>query len=284
MASVSIDALTSPTLKYLRERWWDDQFTEFVVETLRPRPGNRILDVGAGEGEAEIRLGRKQVSQLRFFGVDLMIERVMVARRETRAHNQRVGYATADARALPFRDGAFDSTFCVAVLQHIADVESAVKEFARVTAPGGRIVAVEPDNNARYLYSSAAAGRRVFEMSTRFFTALVAARGEAADGAVGPRLPNLFAKYGVEPLTVRIFPVSKAMLGAPGEDEWRSRRTAIERAIETVSNDSVRRLGLEYLESLEEYAKEAAQAGRVFVEIQNTMLFATVGQKSEPDA
>jgi SAM-dependent methyltransferase len=284
MASVSIDALTSPTLKYLRERWWDDQFTEFVFETLRPRPGNRILDVGCGEGEAEIRIGRRHVSQLRFFGVDLMIERVMVARRETRAHNQRVGYATADASALPFRDGVFDSTFCVAVLQHIADVESAVKEFARVTLPGGRIVAVEPDNSARYLYSSAAAGRRVFELSTRFFTALVAARGEVVEGAVGPRLPTLFAKYGVEALTVRLFPVSKAMLGAPAEDEWRSRQTAIERAIDTAPTDVVRRLGLEYLESLEQYAREATRAGSAFVEIQNTMLFATVGQKLEPDS
>ena len=42
----TIDALTSPTLKHLRARWWNDDFTEFLAETLRPRPGNRILDVG----------------------------------------------------------------------------------------------------------------------------------------------------------------------------------------------------------------------------------------------
>ena len=38
----AIDAFVSPTLKHLRERWWDDEFTEFLVETLKPRPGNRI--------------------------------------------------------------------------------------------------------------------------------------------------------------------------------------------------------------------------------------------------
>ena len=151
MPSPAIDALTSGTLKYLRERWWNDEFTAFVVETLRPRPGNRILDVGCGQGEAEIRIGRLQVSQIRLFGIDLMIERVMIAKRETAAHNQRVGFATADACALPFRDGVFDSTFCVAVLQHVSRVETAVQEFARVTAPAGRVVAVEPDNSARYL-------------------------------------------------------------------------------------------------------------------------------------
>ena len=31
-----IDALTSQTLKHLREQWWDEQFTEFLAETLKP--------------------------------------------------------------------------------------------------------------------------------------------------------------------------------------------------------------------------------------------------------
>ena len=37
----------------------------------------------------------------------------------------------------------------------------------------------------------------------------------------------------------------------------------------------------EYLTSLDRYAEEAATAGPGFVEIQNTMLFAAVGQKPE---
>jgi hypothetical protein len=41
-------------------------------------------------------------------------------------------------------------------------------------------------------------------------------------------------------------------------------------------------LGRAYAEALERYAQEAAGAGPGFVEIQNTMLFATVGQKDLP--
>ncbi|OFW13668.1 MAG: hypothetical protein A3F70_01865 [Acidobacteria bacterium RIFCSPLOWO2_12_FULL_67_14] len=275
-----IDALTSPTLMYVRERWWNDDFTEFLAETLRPRPGNRILDVGCGEGLAEVRIGRLQVSQLRLFGVDLMIERVMVARRETAAHNLRVGLATADACALPFRDGAFDSTFCVAVLQHIGDVDRAVREFARVTAPGGRVLAVEPDNAARYLYASAPAGHRAFEMSSRFLTALVRARGDVVSALVGPTLPTRFTKHGIEPLQVRVFPVSRTYVGAPPDEVWKRRRGDIERAIAAAPAAPVREIGREYLEALEAYAAEARDAGPGFVEIQNTMLFATVGQKT----
>ena len=140
------------------------------------------------------------MSQIRLVGVDLMIERVMVARHQTAGHNQRVAYATADACHLPFRDGAFDSTFCVAVLQHIADVETAVAEFARVTRAGGRVLAVEPDNRARYSYAATPAGVRAFETSARFFAALASARGETTDAAIGPKLPGLFASHGIEPL------------------------------------------------------------------------------------
>ena len=279
--AASIDALTSPTLKYLRERWWNDDFAEFLAETLRPRPGNRILDVGCGEGIAEVRIGRLHVSQVRLVGVDLMIERVMIARHETAAHNQHVGFAAADACHLPFRDGVFDSTFCVAVLQHIGDVDTAVGEFARVTIAGGRVLAVEPDNSARYSYAAAPAGVRAFEMSTRFFAALAAARGDAADAAVGPRLPTLFARHGIESLDVRLFPVSQTCLGAPPDQVWQQRRASVERAIAEAPGDSVRALGRDYLDVLDLYAAEARKAGSAFVEIQNTMLFATVGQKTE---
>jgi ubiquinone/menaquinone biosynthesis C-methylase UbiE len=277
---VSIDTLTSPTLKYLRERWWNDDFTEFLAETLRPRPGNRILDVGCGEGTAEIRIGRLHVSQIRMVGVDLMIERVMVAQHETAAHNQRVAYATADACHLPFLDQVFDSTFCVAVLQHIGDVETAVAEFSRVTRPGGRVLAVEPDNRARYGYSATPAGLKAFETSARFFAALSAARHEVTDGAVGPRLPELFAKHAIEPLGVRLFPVSQTHLGMPPDDVWARRRQIVERSIGDTPSEPVRAIGREYLDVLAEYAAEAAHAGSGFVEIQNTMLFATVGQKT----
>jgi SAM-dependent methyltransferase len=278
---LTIDALVSPTLKHLRARWWNDDFTEFLAETLRPRPGNRILDVGCGEGLAEVRIGRLHVSQVRLVGIDLVFERVKLARQQTGAHNLRVGFAAADACRLPFRDGAFDSTFCVAVLQHVADVDAAVREYARVTTAGGRVLAVEPDNAARYAYAATPAGVEAFAASTRFFAAVAAARGDVVDPAVGPRLPALFAHHGIEPLDVRLFPVSRVHLGMPSGDVWTGRREAVTRAIALTPTATVRSLGGAYLGALATYEAEASQAGSSFVEIQNTMLFATVGQKTK---
>jgi SAM-dependent methyltransferase len=277
MPDTSIDILTSPTLKHLRERWWNDDFTEFLVETLRPRPGNRILDVGCGEGLAEVSIGRLHLSQIRLVGIDLAVGKVIEARRETQAHNQRVGFAAGDAARLPFKDAVFDSTYCVAVLQHVPAVGRAVAEFARVTAPQGRVVAVEPDNTARYAYSSVSSGGAAFEAAARLHAALT---GDRSQAAVGPRLPELFAQAGIEPVSVRLFPVALTLLGAPPDPIWQERRHALERIAGRTSDD-VHALALVALEHLAQYEADARAAGSAFVEIQNTTLFATVGQRND---
>jgi SAM-dependent methyltransferase len=277
----TIDALTSPTLKHLREAWWDDVFTEFLAETLKPRPGNRILDVGCGEGPGEVALGRLHISQVRLVGVDLVFDKVLKASQETASLNQRVKFAVADACRLPFKDGIFDSIYCVAVLQHVNDVETAVAEFARVTAPRGRVVAVEPDNSARYGFSSAPAGRRAFELSSSFFNALSGQQTDGRTSAVGPNLPRLFSERGIEPLEVRLFPVSRTLLGPPDANVWTSRRRVVESALGAGASDAARWLGREYLDTLTAYEAEANKASSSFVEIQHTMLFATVGQKTD---
>ena len=274
-----MDHLTSATLKHLRESWWDDEFTEFLAETLRPRPGNRILDVGCGEGYAEVAIGRLHVSQLRLAGVDRAPDKVRKAREATKATNQRAWLAAGDACKLPFADAVFDSTFCVAVLQHIGDVDAAVCEMARVTTPGGRLLVVEPDNAGRYFYSSTPSGKRAAQVASQFFTSLAAARGDSTDAAIGPKLPGVFARYNVEPLDVRMFPVSRTQLGVPSDAMWQERRARLEAAVAQATTNDVTALGREYLVLFDAYRSEAQQAGAAFVEIQNTMLFATVGQK-----
>jgi SAM-dependent methyltransferase len=269
------------TLKHLREHWWDDAFTAFLEETLRPRPGKRILDVGCGTGTAEVSLARLRLSQIHLFGVDIVLERLRQAYAATRGINVRVGYAVADACRLPFAQASFDSTYCVAVLQHIRDLSGALAELARVTRPGGRVLVVEPDNAARYWFSSVPSGIEAFELSRRFFAGLAAVRGESPAVAVGPLVPGMLAACGIDPVSVRLFPVSVSHLGAPAAAFWESRRTAVRDLMAKAPDEALRRLGADLLKGIEQYARDASAAGPTFVEIQNTMLFATVGQKAD---
>jgi len=196
----------------------------------------------------------------------------------TRAHNIRAGFAASDACRLPFAGDAFDATFCVAVLQHVRDLSSAVREFARVTKPGGRVLVVEPDNAARYWYSSTTTADEAFETATRFFRA-IETRGDATDLAVGPRISTTFTQHGIEPKFIRLFLVSRVRLGAPAPSVWQARGEIVQGAIDRVQDESLRRQGRDYLRLLERYAEEATAAGPRFVEIQGTTLFATVGRK-----
>ena len=276
-----VDGLTSATLKHLREHWWDEAFTAFLQETLQPKAGKRILDVGCGTGTAEIQLSRLRLSQVQLVGVDLLPDRAIAARAAAVGHNMRARFAAADALALPFPDATFDSTFCVAVLQHISDVPRAISEMARVTRPGGRIVAVEPDNAARFFHSSIDEGARAHDAASRLFASLASARGDVSDLAVGPHLPTLFAQHGIEPLTVQLFPVSRAQLGVPPDALWEARHAAVQQAIDRAADEGIKSLARDYLKLLGRYAAAARKAGSHFVEIQNTMLFATVGQRED---
>jgi SAM-dependent methyltransferase len=275
----TLDALTSATLKHVRDEWWDDAFTGFLVDRLRPRAGNRILDVGCGTGSVELRLSRLRLSQVTLVGLDRIVERTIVAERTADKHNIRASFAAADACHIPFPDGTFDSTFCVAVLQHIREASEALREFARVTRPGGRILAVEPDNAARYWYSSAPEGMNAFAAARRFFDALAMSRSDAREPRVGPQLPTLFAAAGVEPLEVQLFPVSVSRLGPPDESMWDARRRTVAADIAGAADRAVSDAGEEFLRAIDDYRAAASAAGPGFVEIQSTLLVSVVGQR-----
>ncbi len=107
----------------------------------------------------------------------------------------------------------------------------AAAEISRVTAPGGRVVIVEPDNAARYTYSSLPSGGRAFAEAARFFAALAAARAEATDPSIGPKMAMMMADARIEPLAVRLFPVSHVQLGCPRDEVWAARRARVEQTL-----------------------------------------------------
>jgi SAM-dependent methyltransferase len=277
-----IDSLTSYTLKHLRDRWWDADFTEFLRDVLQPTPGERVLDVGCGAGTAELILSLLQSgepgSPTHFVGIDIVPARLRDARRAAREHGVASELAAGDAARLPFAAASFDAAFAVAVLQHLARPADALASLARVMRPGGRLVSVEPDNAARYWFSEPAEGREAFDLATRFFAALDAS-ADAGEPSLGPRLPGLLRASGFEALAVHLFPVSVTRVGAPVPRMWDERRRAVKAALERAPSGEMAALGRELLAAIDRYAEAATRSGPAFVEIQNTMLFATVAHK-----
>jgi SAM-dependent methyltransferase len=101
-----------------------------VVELLAPRPGDRILDLGCGDGALTEQLASLGTSMV---GVDASAE--MVAATRARGLDVRL----VDACALPFRS-EFDAVFSNAVLHWVPDLAPVLAGVRRALKPRGRFV------------------------------------------------------------------------------------------------------------------------------------------------
>lgn len=101
-----------------------------LIDLLAPRAGERILDLGCGDGVLTQELAAMGA---RVTGVDS--SRAMIAAATARGLDARI----ADATALPF-EAEFDAVFSNAVLHWVKDADAAVAAVRRSLKPGGRFV------------------------------------------------------------------------------------------------------------------------------------------------
>jgi SAM-dependent methyltransferase len=109
------------------------------------RPGDRVLDLGAGSGFSSEMLAR--------FGYQVAaVDPDLPALRHNRRRQGfdpsriegRVHVAVGVAERLPFADRTFDGAVGLNVLHHVPDLAGAIAEIARVLRPGARFVGCEP--------------------------------------------------------------------------------------------------------------------------------------------
>ena len=101
--------------------------------------GKLVLEIGCGAGidSAEFaRNGAKVVS------TDLTRAGTELTRDLLKESGLPSAVIQSDAKALPFKDEAFDCVYSFGVLHHIPDVETALAEIHRVLKPGGRVMAM----------------------------------------------------------------------------------------------------------------------------------------------
>ncbi|MFN8471207.1 MAG: methyltransferase domain-containing protein [Anaerolineae bacterium] len=113
--------------------------TDELMQMCHIGNDTRVLDVGCGVGVTLCSLARRYHS--RAIGVDL--QGGMIRRSEEKAKREgvidSVGFALANAQALPFEDNFFDAVISESVTAFLEDKHKAVNEYVRVTKPGGYV-------------------------------------------------------------------------------------------------------------------------------------------------
>jgi len=112
---------------------------------LPPSQGKYLLDVGCNWGRWCISAAQKGYQPV---GIDPSLEALLAAQEVANQLGITATYVVADCRHLPFADHTFDIVFSYSVLQHLgrSDVQTTVKDMARVLKPAGQSLVQMPNS------------------------------------------------------------------------------------------------------------------------------------------
>ncbi len=111
------------------------QFPERVLDHAAAHDGVSVLDVGCGTGVLAAEAARRVGQGGRVVGLDPNEGMLAVARRRA----DEIEWQGGVAEALPFGDGSFDRVVSQFSAMFFVDATAAMKEMARVAAPGGAV-------------------------------------------------------------------------------------------------------------------------------------------------
>jgi demethylmenaquinone methyltransferase/2-methoxy-6-polyprenyl-1,4-benzoquinol methylase len=123
----------------------DQAWRRAAVRAARVQPGDTVVDVACGTGDLTELFARSPAA--RVTGVDFTPQMLDVARakiaRRPHAQRSKVMYEEGDAQNLRFADASADVVSIAFGIRNVADPARAVREFARILRPGGRLVILE---------------------------------------------------------------------------------------------------------------------------------------------
>jgi demethylmenaquinone methyltransferase / 2-methoxy-6-polyprenyl-1,4-benzoquinol methylase len=125
------DLLNSVMTAGMHHRW-----RRRAADLARVGPGSRALDVATGTGDLALELARRGVSVT---GMDFSPAMLELAREKAPG----IEFDEGDALALRYEDGAFDAVTVGFGARNFSDLDAGLREMARVTKPGGRVVVLE---------------------------------------------------------------------------------------------------------------------------------------------
>jgi SAM-dependent methyltransferase len=113
--------------------------TRELLDLCQISRGQKLLEVGCGVGATPVFAAKTIGCQV--IGLDLIEKMLPQAQARARKNGvgDRVAFLAADARALPFPKDCFDAVLLESVTVFLEDKAGAIREYSRVTKPGGYV-------------------------------------------------------------------------------------------------------------------------------------------------
>lgn len=125
-------------------RMWKSDVSEAVVALVNPKPGERVIEIGAGMGAAMVPAARTGAHVTAVDPTPYM-RRILRVRSLAHGGPWRISVCDGAAEHLPIADASADAVFTVNTMHHWSDLDRALFEIRRVLRPGGRVVLVDED-------------------------------------------------------------------------------------------------------------------------------------------
>ena len=125
-------------------KMWRSPVSRAVVDTIAPRPGERVVDLGAGMGPATVQAAKTGASVVAVDPTPYM-RYILGVRRFGQRRRKAIRVADGSAESIPFGDNSVDALWTVNTMHHWTDLDAAAHELARVLRPGGRLLLVDED-------------------------------------------------------------------------------------------------------------------------------------------
>lgn len=114
------------------------KFKKKLLETISVSDGEKVLDVGCGNGT--LISGISRLAKIHAFGVDISPKMID----ECRVRHPHIDFQVSVADELPFDDNEFDVVTMCCVLHHLDEPQKFFAEVRRILKPGGRLIVSDP--------------------------------------------------------------------------------------------------------------------------------------------
>jgi len=103
-----------------------------------------LLDIGCNRGQL-LKSIRNENKKCKLWGVD-------IEPRITSLKIDNCDFRICDVKKLPFENDYFDAIFALSTLEHVPDLDSAIKEISRILKPNGLVIMSSPTETWFYRF------------------------------------------------------------------------------------------------------------------------------------